>query len=170
MDRYFDDFNVGDTFSGRSTTLTEAQIIDFALTYDPQSFHIDVHAAAQSHFGGLIASGFQTMGLCFRLLGQKGIFEACSLGGPAIDEIRFLAPVRPGDTLRSELEIIEHKASASKPDLGVIRYYVRGYNQHGDQVISFIVTHMLRRRQSIDPRHRPARMPTQLPYVIYVPV
>lgn len=148
MDKYFDDFTVGDVYKGRSATLTEALIIDFALTYDPQSFHIDVNAAAESHFGGLIASGFQTMGLCFRLLVQQGIFEACSLGGPAIDEVRFLAPVRPGDTLRSELEIIEHKASSSKPDLGVIRYYVRGFNQHGDEVISFIVTHMLKRRIS----------------------
>ncbi len=66
MDRYFDDFSVGEVIKGRSATLTEAQIIDFALTYDPQSFHIDVNAAAESHFGGLIASGFQTMGLCFR--------------------------------------------------------------------------------------------------------
>lgn len=148
MDKYFDDFAVGDIFQGRRATLTEAQMIDFALTYDPQSFHIDVNAAAESHFGGLIASGFQTMGLCFRLLVQQGIFEACSLGGPAIDETRFMAPVRPGDTLRSELEIIEHKASASKADLGVIRYYVRGYNQHNDQVISFIVTHMLKRKRA----------------------
>ena len=146
MDRYFDDFSVGEVIKGRSATLTEAQIIDFALTYDPQSFHIDANAAAESQFGGIIASGFQTMGLCFRLLVQLGIFEACSLGGPGIDEVRFLAPVRPGDTLTSELEIIEHKASASKPDLGVVRYYVRGTNQHGNQVLSFIVTHMLKRR------------------------
>ncbi len=145
MERYFDDFSVGQVFKGRSATLTEGQIIDFALQYDPQSFHIDVNAAAESHFGGLIASGFQTLGLCFRLVVQLGIFEACSMGGPGIDELRFLAPVRPGDTLRSECEIVDVRASQSKPEIGILKSHFRGYNQHGDQVISFIVTHMLKR-------------------------
>lgn len=146
MDRYFEDFAVGDTFEGRSATLTEAQIIDFALMYDPQPFHVDVNAAAQSQYGGLIASGFQTMGLCFRLMLQLGLLEACSMGGPAIDEIRFMAPVRPGDTLRSQMEVIEHRGSSSKPEIGILRYTIRGFNQHGDQVISFIVTNLLKRR------------------------
>ena len=94
--RYLDDLFPGQHFKTPGITLTEADIIDFALRYDPQPFHLDVNAAAESPYGGLIASGFQSLALCFRLFIQSGMLAESSMGSPGIDELRWLAPVRPG--------------------------------------------------------------------------
>ena len=102
--RYLDDLTPGDRFVSGGFTFTEAAIIDFAFQYDPQSFHLDANAAADSPYGGLIASGFHTIAVCFRLFIQNGIFAQSSIGSPGLDELRWLAPVRPGDTLHSEVE------------------------------------------------------------------
>ncbi len=144
--RFLDDFDEGETFVCPGITLTESEIIDFALKYDPQAFHLDSVAASQSLFGGLIASGFQTLSLCFRLFIQSGMLAECSMGSPGIDELRWLAPVRPGDTLRTEVEVIAVKPSRSKPDRGILRLKYAAINQHGDVVLTFIVNHFLRRR------------------------
>ena len=145
-DRYLDDFNLGERFLTPGITLTESEIIDFAMKYDPQSFHLDVNAAADSLFGGLIGSGFQTLALSFRLFIQSGMLAACSLGSPGIDELRWLAPVRPGDTLHTEVEVLEVKPSRSKPDRGILRMRYVAINQHGDQVLSYIINHFVKRR------------------------
>lgn len=144
--QYLDDLQVGQTFKTSGLTLTEADIIGFALKYDPQPFHIDVVAAAKSPYGGLIASGFQTLAFCFRLFIQNGIFLESSIGSPGIDELRWLAPVRPGDTLCSEVCVLEVRPSASKPDRGIARLKYQATNQHGDAVVSFVVNHLLKRR------------------------
>lgn len=147
MERYLDDFEVGDTFSAPNYTLSEGQILDFALTYDPQPIHIDAMTAAEGPYGGVIASGFQTLSLCFRMVIQTRVFETVSMGGPGIDELRFLAPVRPGDTISTTVEVLSARPSKSKPDRGVMRLQCRGYNQHRDEVISFIVIMMGRRQE-----------------------
>lgn len=144
--RYLDDFSPGERFSTPGVTLTDAAIIDFALQYDPQAFHLDARAAADSLYGGLIASGFHTLSLAFRLFIQGGMLAASSMGSPGIDELRWLAPVRPGDTLHVELEVLEVKPSASRPDRGILRLRYVAHNQHGDAVLSFIVNHFLKRR------------------------
>ena len=144
--RFLDDLTVGDRFISGGLTLTEAEIIDFAFRYDPQSFHLDTVAAAESPYGGLIASGFQSLALCFRLFIQSGILAGSSMGSPGIDELRWLAPVRPGDTLRSEVEVLEMRPSSSKPDRGIARLQYRALNQRGETVLSFIVAHLLKRR------------------------
>lgn len=146
--RYLDDLQAGQRFESGGITLTEAEIIDFAWRYDPQPFHLDVNAAAESPYGGLIASGFQSLALCFRLFIQSGVLAGSSLGSPGIDELRWLAPVRPGDTLRSVVEVIEVRPSASKPDRGIARMKYQAINQRGEAVLSFIVNHLLRRRPS----------------------
>ncbi len=89
-ERYLDDFEIGERFVGVGITLSEAQILDFALTYDPQPFHIDREAAAASHFGGLIASGFQTLAVGFRSFYQAGVINHASIGSPGLDELRWL--------------------------------------------------------------------------------
>ncbi len=99
-DVYFDDFKVGALFESPGISVTESEIIHFALRYDPQAFRLDAEAAKQSPYGGLIASGFQTLGLSLRLFLQTGVFAACSLGAIGLDEVRWLLPVKPGDTLR----------------------------------------------------------------------
>lgn len=144
--RYLDDLAPGQRFSSPGLTLTEAEIIDFAWRYDPQSFHLDANAAADSPYGGLIASGFQSLAICFRLFIQSGILAESSMGSPGIDELRWLAPVRPGDTLHSEIEVLEVRPSKSKPDRGIARLKYHAVNQRGEVVLSFIVNHLLRRR------------------------
>jgi acyl dehydratase len=144
--RYLDDLTPGQRFTSPGLTLTEAEIIDFAWRYDPQSFHLDANAAANSPYGGLIASGFQSLAICFRLFIQSGILAESSLGSPGIDELRWLAPVRPGDTLHSEIEVLEVRPSNSKPDRGIARLKYQAINQRGEVVLGFIVNHLLRRK------------------------
>ena len=144
--RYLDDLAPGEQFTTPGVTLTEAEIIDFAWRYDPQAFHLDANAAANSPYGGLIASGFQSLAICFRLFIQSGILAESSLGSPGIDELRWLAPVRPGDTLHCEVEVLEVRPSSSKPERGIARLRYTAVNQHQEVVLSFIVNHLLRRR------------------------
>ncbi|PKO43118.1 MAG: acyl dehydratase [Betaproteobacteria bacterium HGW-Betaproteobacteria-4] len=144
--RFLDDLTPGQRFTSPGLTLTEAEIIDFAWRYDPQPFHLDANAAAGSPYGGLIASGFQSLAICFRLFIQSGILAESSIGSPGIDELRWLAPVRPGDTLHSEIEVLEARPSNSKPDRGIARLKYQAVNQRGEAVLSFIVIHLLRRK------------------------
>jgi acyl dehydratase len=145
-DRYFDDFAVGERFTTRGVTLTDSMIIDFAMAYDPQPFHTDVEAARESNYGGLIASGFQTLALGFRLIWDSGILAASSMGSPGFDELRWLKPVRPGDTLRVEGEVVEQTPSRSKPDRGIVRIAYRYMNQKDEAVLTYTAMHLLRRR------------------------
>lgn len=144
---YLDDFKAGDAFLSGGITITESEIIDFALKYDPQYFHLDVDAAAESIYGGLIASGFQTLAVCFHLFIQKGILAKSSLGSPGIDDLKWRAPVRPGDTLKTRTEVLEVKPSSSKPDRGILRLRYSAMNQHGDEVLSFVLNHLLKRNE-----------------------
>lgn len=146
-DYHFDDFKVGDRFESAGITFTEGEIIDFALRYDPQPFHIDVEAAKASPFGGLIASGFQTLALAFRLFYQTGVLTSANLGGPGFDDLRWLKPVRPGDTIRAAVEVVEMRPSRSKPDRGTVRLSLNAINQRGETVMTSILIAILRRRQ-----------------------
>lgn len=145
-DRYFEDFEIGDRFVSRGITVTESGIIDFAMRYDPQPFHIDIEAAKESNYGGLIASGFHTLTLGFRMVLETGVFRACSMGSPGFDELRWLRPVRPGTTLHTEFEIVEKTPSRSKPDRGIMRVKFWIKNQDGEDVITFTSMHLTRRR------------------------
>ena len=143
---YFDDFKAGDELASPGATVTEAQIVDFALSFDPQPFHLDVTAAAASPFGGLIASGFHTLALTFRLFWQTGALNEGSIGSPGIDELRWLKPVRPGDTLRVVARVLETRPSRSKPDRGVVRMQYTTTNQHGEVVMTLIGNQLMRLR------------------------
>ena len=145
-DLYLEDFKPGDRFESRGRTVSEAEIIDFALRYDPQPIHIDAEAAKRSPYGGIIASGFHTMGMAFRLAWDTGVLSACSLGSPGIDEVRWLKPVRPGDTLRTVVEIVDARPSASKPDRGVCRFRYDVYNQNDEQVMTMTAVQIVARR------------------------
>jgi acyl dehydratase len=145
---YFEDFAPGQEIRTAGVTLTEGQIIDFALRFDPQPFHLDVEAARHSIFGGLIASGFHTMALTFRLYVQTNTLSASSLGSPGIDEVRWLRPVRPGDTLSAVIEVIDARPSASKPDRGIVTVKYTTRNQRGEPVMTMVGKQLLRRRPS----------------------
>jgi len=140
-----DDLVIGEIFETSGYTLTQADITDFAFRFDPQPFHIDAVAAELSLFGGLIASGFHTIALCFRLFIQSGIFARSSVGGTGLDEVRWYAPVRPGDTLHAEVEVSKLIPSQSKEDRGIAVLHYRGYNQRDELVVSFYGNHYLLR-------------------------
>ncbi len=140
-----DELVVGEIFETQGYTLSQGDIIGFAFNYDPQPFHIDEVAAEKSIFGGIIASGFHTIAICFRLFIQSGIFARSSLGGTGLDEVRWFAPVRAGDTLSAEVEVIKLVPSTSKEDRGVAVLQYRGYNQRKELVVSFYGNHYLLR-------------------------
>ncbi len=143
---FLEDFKVGDEFRSPGITLTETQIIDFALKFDPQPIHVDLTAAATGPFNGLIASGFHTAALTFRLFWQTGVIHESSLGSPGIDELRWLKPVRPGDTLRVVATVTEVRRSTSKPDRGVVRMAYTTLNQHGEAVMTLVGNQLLKAR------------------------
>jgi len=147
-ERYFDDFKTGEMFVTPGVTVTETMIVEFARVYDPQPFHLDAEAAKHSIYGGLIASGFQTLALGFRLIWDTGIFRAASLGSPGFDELRWLKPVRPGDVLHVEMAVAELRPSQSKPDRGILRGAYRYVNQQGEAVLTYTAMHLLRRRKA----------------------
>jgi len=146
--RYLDDLKPGDRFVSGGFTFTEAAIIDFAFQFDPQSFHLDANAAADSPYGGLIASGFQVIALTFRLFIQQGLFVRSSMGSPGIDELRWFAPARPGDTLHAEVEVIDVIPSKSRPERGIAKLRYATFNQRQELVCSYVVNHLLLRQPS----------------------
>ena len=145
-DRFFDDFQVGQTFRTPGATLTESMLLEFAYRYDPQPFHLDKEAAADSVYGGLIASGWQTLIHSYRMFITSNVLAACSMGSPGLDELRWLKPVRPGDTLHVEAQVREMRASQSKPDRGFLTMGYAVVNQEAVTVLTYTITHMLARR------------------------
>jgi len=134
--RYFEDYTVGVEQEVGSVSLSEADIIEFANKYDPQDFHTDPEKAANGPFGGLIASGWHTIAVVMRLLVDKYLDNASSLGSPGIDELRWLAPVRPGDVLTVRAKVFNARRSDSKPDRGLIHTSVETSNQDGTMVMT----------------------------------
>ena len=144
--KYLDDLSVGDTFETAGITLTEGGIVDFALVHDPQPFHLDKVAAQNSIFGGLIASGFQTIALTFRLFRDTGVLTGTNLGGHGMDEVRWRAPVYAGDTIRVRVTVEAITPSRSKPDRGTVRFLYQTYNQADVEVLSLFIDHVMARR------------------------
>lgn len=143
--RYFEDFPVGTVFSFGSVTVTEAEIAAFAREYDPQIMHTDPIAAAKGPTGGLIASGWHTVGLLMRMYAESVLPEN-GLPSPGVDEVRWLQPVRPGDTLRGRVTIQAARVSQSKPDRGIISPFVEVLNQRDEVVLTMKPINLVRRR------------------------
>lgn len=118
--RYWEDFHVGDVRELGSVTVSEAEIVDFAQRFDPQPFHVDPEAAKATMFGGLIASGWHTTALFMGLFVRAVLLDSASLGSPGVDEIRWRAPVRPGDTLSGRSTIADMQPSSKDPGRGTI--------------------------------------------------
>lgn len=135
-DRYFEDYIPGTVHELGSIQVDEAEMIAFARRFDPQVFHTDPVAAQESVFGGLIASGWYTASLAMRLLVDHYISHVASLGSPGVDELRWLKPVRAGDTLSLRVTLLEARRSRSKPGQGVIRILTEVLNQHREIVMT----------------------------------
>ncbi|MEM6902355.1 MAG: MaoC family dehydratase [Pseudomonadota bacterium] len=145
--RYFEEFQPGQRFKTAGATLTESMILDFAQQYDPQPFHIDVEAAKDTPFGGLIASGFQTLSMSFRLVWDTGLFRGTGLGSGGGEGVRWLHPVRPGDTLYVVLEVASVRPSKSSSERGTVVLNYTTRNQTGTAVMTVSFNHLIKRKK-----------------------
>ena len=143
---YLEDFEVGQTFRSARIRVDADQIKRFAAEFDPQPFHLDEASAAKSIFGGLVASGWHTTAITMKLLVEGELTPAGGIVGVGADEIRWPRPVRPGDELRVECEVIDARASKSRPEQGVVRMKVTTLNQRNEVVQTFMPTLIVPRR------------------------
>ncbi|MFB9823463.1 MaoC family dehydratase [Halobaculum roseum] len=145
MPVYYEDVEVGDVETHGDYEVTREEVLSFAERYDPQWFHTDPdRAAEESPYGGLIASGWHTAAMTMRLLVEGTLAEAATVGAKGVDELRWPTPVRPGDTLRIENEVLEKVPE--RPERGVIRARTRTYNGDDEAVFSMIGNVMYLRR------------------------
>jgi len=145
-DRYFDDFAIGDTFETPAVVVTEADIIAFARQFDPQGWHLDAAAAAESPFKGIVASGWHTAALVMRLTVESGILRATGILGAGVDELRWHRPVRPGDSIRVRGEVVSKSEPEPGRSAGLMRVRLTASNQRGETVLSEIPTLFVPRR------------------------
>jgi acyl dehydratase len=134
--RYFEDFKVGDVTDVGPVSVSEAEIIEFAERYDPQPFHIDPEVAKSSPFGGLIASGWHTTALFMGMFVRGILLDSASMGSPGVEEIRWTAPVRPGDRLTGRVTVTDVQPSANTPGRGTVFTTSEVFNQDGTRVMS----------------------------------
>ena len=128
--QYLEDINVGDKSSYGNYKVTREEVLDFASKYDPQPFHLDDEADAKTHFGRISASGWHTAAMTMAMLVENlKKHRQAGLGSPGLDELRWLKPVYPGDTLRVESEITEVRPSRSRPEMGSIHSTITVFNQ-----------------------------------------
>ena len=146
---FFEDFHVGRQFTTEPVSLSEAEIIAFAKKYDAQPIHTDKAAAEKSIYGGLIASGFQTVAIAAGQWLRTGKQEGTGMGGPGLREIRWLAPVRPGDELHTTVEVADARISRSKPDRGIVQFAYTMRNGAGI-VATFTAIILLKRRPAAE--------------------
>ena len=132
----YEDLEVGSRDEVGTHTFTAEEILEFADRFDPQPFHIDEAAAQASPFGGLIASGWHTCSVMMGMLVRNVLTGSTSLGSPGIDEIRWLRPVRPGDSLRMYNSVLAKRVSKSQPDRGIVTTLWEGVNQAGETVVT----------------------------------
>lgn len=142
-DRYFEDYVPGAVYEYGYASVTEAEILAFAERFDPQPIHVNAKFAAAGPFGGLIASGWHTASIAMRLIVDHYLSRVASLASPGIDELRWPAPMRPGDTLRLRTTIVETRRSRSKPDRGLVRTGAELLNQHDQTALSLVAMNLI---------------------------
>lgn len=149
MPRYaFEDFQIGHMIDCGTRVVDREEVLSFAAAYDPQPLHLDEEAAAASVLGGLSASGWHTCAMVMRQLCDTYLLDSTSQGSPGIDKLRWLKPVRPGDTLSVRMLVLEARASQSRPAIGLVRSEWQVHNQHGEQVLSMEGWGMFGRRDA----------------------
>jgi acyl dehydratase len=134
--RYFEDFRPGEVMELEPVTVSAEEIVAFASRYDPQPFHTDPEAAKASAFGGLVASGWHTVSLFMGSFVRAVLLDSSSMGSPGVEEIRWLAPVRPGDELRPRATVEDARPSATRADRGTVFTLCEVFNQDGTLVMT----------------------------------
>ena len=147
-DRHFEDYPVGAVAELGPISVDEQEVIDFGRRFDPQPFHVDAQRSAAGPFGGVIASGWHTASLMMRLLVDEYLPREAGLGSPGVDELRWLAPVRPGDQLRVRVTVTDARRSRSKPDRGLVHTVNEVLNQHGERVMTLKAMSIVRCRRA----------------------
>ena len=146
---YFEDLEVGTSAAFGRYEVTRAEVIAFATAYDPQPFHLDDDAAAATHFGRLSASGWHTCAMVMRMLvDNMAAYRQAGLGSPGLDELRWLKPVYPGDSLRVETEVLDKTPSRSRPEMGSFRSAAHVFNQDNVMVMRMVSIGLIRRRST----------------------
>jgi len=149
--RYFEDVEVGATDRFGEYHVTREEVLEFAGKYDPQPFHLSDEAAATTHFKRLAASGWHTCAMTMSMfVAHMQLHPQASLGAAGVDELRWLKPVYPGDTLSCEVTILEKTPSRSRPDMGSLRSQMTVFNQHDEPVMRFIALGLIRRRPAAE--------------------
>jgi len=143
---YFEDFHTGDSFDLGSLTVTQEEIISFAQHFDSQYFHTDPERARRSIFGGLVASGWHTTALFMRMFVDSLLSHTDSIASPGINELRWLKPVRPNDTLRGRFIVTDTRVSQSRPDIGILYSHCELFNQHNELLMTFNGIHFVGRK------------------------
>ncbi len=150
-DRYFEDYVVGAVYLFGPAQVERDEVIAFAAAYDPQPMHVDEAAAEAGPWGGLIASGWHTVGILMRLYVENFLSPVSALVSPGVDEVRWKLPVRPGDALTLRATVVEARALSSDPTKGLIKVRMEGLNQAGELVASLIGTGFVKRRPAQPP-------------------
>ncbi|MEV3853671.1 MaoC family dehydratase [Streptomyces sp. NPDC050095] len=148
QERYFEDYVPGSTYTYGSITVTEAEILRFAAQFDPQDIHTDPEAAASGPFKGLIASGWHTASVMMRLYADHYVSKVASLGSPGVDELRWVRPVRPGDSLSIRTTVKSARPSRTKPDRGIVHTDIEVLDQDGEVVLTMAAMNLLLRRKT----------------------
>lgn len=147
MTRFFEDLSVGEVHEADSRTVTEQEIVSFASEYDPLPMHTDPDAAAETVHGSLIANGWHTCAVTWRMLVDVHFRELAMIGGWGVDEVRWPTPVRPGDTLSARAELLE-KSTVSKPDRGSVDYRITAENDSEETVLRYVDHVLVERRNA----------------------
>jgi acyl dehydratase len=142
-ERYFEDYVPGSVYEYGPISVSEAEIVEFATKFDPQYIHVNHEKAAAGPFGGLIASGWHTAGLMMRLYADNFVSSVAAIASPGVDDLRWLKPVRPGDSLHIRVSVLDSRRSASKPDRGMVRVLVEVSNQKQELVMSVKTMNLL---------------------------
>lgn len=150
--RFFEDIVVGSVNTFGHYEVTREEVMEFARAYDPQPFHLDDEAAAQTHFGRLSASGWHSCAMTMRMMvDDMNIHQQAGLGSPGVDHLCWIKPVYPGDTLSCRSEILEKRRSKSRPDMGIFKSKSQTFNQNGELVLKMISNGLIRVRDPSAP-------------------
>lgn len=133
---YWEDFKVGEVSEMGRRLVDKDEVVAFARQFDPQPFHVDEAAAKASMFGGLIASGWHTVSMVMRMMCDSYLLDSASLGSPGVDHVKWVKPVRPGDTIRAMRTVLESRRSASRPEIGIVKTLWEVFNQDDELVMT----------------------------------
>jgi acyl dehydratase len=144
--RYFEDFAPGQVTELGPRTVTREEVIAFAAEFDPQPMHLDEEAAAAGVLGGLAASGWHTCCIAMRMISDGMLADTAFMGAPSVEEVRWLAPLRPGETIRLRVTVVETRASRSRPEMGFVKLFYEMFGTGDRRLMTLTVIPMFGRR------------------------